>query len=119
MLRACEAIACMPARRKRIPSRPAAFSGFRAWTLDTGRRQLMAPDGVLVDLSGGEYELLLAFLRRPHIVLSRRAVGPFDRAIDVQVGRLRRKIEADPKDPALIKTVRGGGYVLASAVESR
>jgi len=48
-----------------------------------------------------------------------RAAGPFDRAIDVQVGRLRRKIEADPKNPALIKTVRGGGYVLASAVESR
>jgi len=128
MLRACEAIACMPARRKRIPSRPAAFSGFRAWTLYTGRRQLMAPDGVLVDLSGGEHERLLAFLRRPHIVLSRdqllditrgRAAGPFDRAIDVQVGRLRRKIEADPKDPTLIKTVRGGGYVLASAVESR
>jgi two-component system, OmpR family, response regulator len=77
----------------------------------------MAPDGVLVDLSGGEYELLLAFLRRPRIVLSwdqllditrGRAAGPFDRAIDVQVGRLRRKIEADPKDPTLIKTVRGG-----------
>ena len=48
-----------------------------------------------------------------------RAAGPFERAIDVQVGRLRRKIEADPKNPALIKTVRSGGYVLASAVESR
>jgi len=68
-----------------------------------------------------------AFLRRPHIVLTRdqmlditrgRAAGSFDRAIDVQVGRLRRKIEADPKNPSLIKTVRGG-YVLASAVESR
>jgi two-component system OmpR family response regulator len=101
---------------------------FSGWTLDTGRRQLVAPDGVLVDLSGGEYELLLAFLRRPHVVLTRdqllditrgRAAGPFDRAIDVQVGRLRRKIEADPKNPALIKTVRGGGYVLASAVERR
>ena len=83
---------------------------------------------MLVDLSGGEYELLLAFLRRPHVVLTRdqllditrgRAAGPFDRAIDVQVGRLRRKIEIDPKNPALIKTVRGGGYVLASAVERR
>jgi two-component system OmpR family response regulator len=98
---------------------------FSGWTLDTGRRQLVSPDGVLVDLSGGDYELLLAFLRRPHIVLTRdqllditrgRAAGPFDRAIDVQVGRLRRKIEADPKNPTLIKTVRGGGYVLASAV---
>jgi two-component system OmpR family response regulator len=98
---------------------------FSGWTLDAGRRQLAAPDGVLVDLSGGEYELLLAFLRSPQIVLNRdqlldasrgRLAGPFDRAIDVQVGRLRRKIEADPKNPALIKTVRGGGYVLASTV---
>ena len=106
-------------------SRRLKFSG---WTLDTGRRQLVAPDGVLVELSGGEYELLLALLRRPHIVLSRdqllditrgRFSGPFDRAIDMQVGRLRRKIEADPKNPVLIKTVRGGGYVLASAVERR
>jgi two-component system OmpR family response regulator len=102
--------------------------GFSGWTLDTGRRQLTAPDGVLVDLSGGEYELLLAFLERPHIVLTRdqlldtthgRYAGPFDRAIDMQVGRLRRKIEADPKNPTLIKTVRGGGYVLASQVEAR
>jgi two-component system OmpR family response regulator len=102
--------------------------GFSGWTLDTGRRQLTAPDGVLVDLSGGEYDLLLAFLERPHVVLTRdqllditrgRYGGPFDRAIDMQVGRLRRKIEADSKNPALIKTVRGGGYVLASQVEAR
>jgi two-component system, OmpR family, response regulator len=99
---------------------------FSGWRLDTGRRQLRAPDGVLVDLSGGEYELLVAFLDRPQIVLTRdqllditrgRYGGPFDRAIDMQVGRLRRKIEADPKRPTLIKTVRGGGYVLASSVE--
>jgi two-component system OmpR family response regulator len=112
-----------PIREKEAPlGRRLGFSG---WTLDTGRRQLAAPDGVLVDLSGGEYELLLAFLRSPHVVLNRdqlldatrgRLAGPFDRAIDVQVGRLRRKIEADPKNPTLIKTVRGGGYVLASAV---
>ena len=99
---------------------------FSGWTLDTGRRQLTAPDGVLVELSGGEYELLVAFLERPQIVLNRdqllditrgRFGGPFDRAIDMQVGRLRRKIETDPKIPTLIKTVRGGGYVLASEVE--
>jgi two-component system OmpR family response regulator len=99
---------------------------FSGWTLDTGRRQLTAPDGVLVELSGGEYELLVAFLERPQIVLTRdqlldvthgRSAGPFDRAIDMQVGRLRRKIEVDPKTPELIKTVRGGGYVLASQVE--
>ena len=101
---------------------------FSGWTLDVGRRQLKSQDGVLVVLSGGEYDLLLAFLERPQVVLSRdqlldvtrgRFAGPFDRAIDVQVGRLRRKVEADPKSPALIKTVRGGGYVLASTVERR
>ena len=103
-------------------SRILRFSG---WSLDTGRRQLKAPDGVLVDLSGREHELLLAFLEQPQIVLTRdqllditrgRFGGPFDRAIDMQVGRLRRKIEADPKNPTFIKTVRGGGYVLASGV---
>ncbi len=99
---------------------------FSGWTVDTSRRQLTAPDGVLVDLSSGEYELLVAFLEHPQIVLNRdqllditrgRFAGPFDRAIDMQVGRLRRKIEADPGNPTLIKTVRGGGYVLASQVE--
>lgn len=101
---------------------------FTGWSLDTGRRQLRSPDGVLVELSGGEYELLLCFLKSPHIVLTRdqlldctrgRMAGPFDRAIDVQVGRLRRKIEVDPKNPDLIKTVRGGGYVLASQVAKK
>jgi two-component system OmpR family response regulator len=100
---------------------------FSGWKLDTGRRQLTAPDGVLVELSGGEYELLLAFLKSPQIVLNRdqlldvtrgRMAGPFDRAIDVQVGRLRRKMEIDPKNPEMIKTVRGGGYVFASNVEA-
>jgi two-component system OmpR family response regulator len=98
---------------------------FSGWTLDTGRRQLHAPDGVLVELSGAEYELLVIFLKSPQIVLNRdqlleetrgRIAGPFDRTIDVQVGRLRRKIEPDPKNPELIKTVRGGGYVLAANV---
>lgn len=121
-----------PAASETSGPAPAVGSGrrllFSGWRLDTGRRQLTAPDGVLVELSGGEYELLIAFLERPQIVLTRdqllditrgRFAGPFDRAIDVQVARLRRKIEADPKNPALIKTVRGGGYVLASTVEGR
>lgn len=116
----------LPAEEESKPAGQAlAFSG---WSLDTGRRQLRSPDGVLVDLSGGEYELLLAFLKSPHVVLTRdqlldytrgRQSGPFDRSIDVQVGRLRRKIEVDPKNPEIIKTVRGGGYVLASMVERR
>lgn len=110
---------------KSSASRVLRFSG---WILDSSRRRLTSPDGVLVDLSGGEYELLVALLERPQIVLNRdqllditrgRFAGPFDRAIDMQIGRLRRKIEADPKNPTLIKTVRGGGYVLASTVERR
>jgi two-component system, OmpR family, response regulator len=114
-----------PSTPKEAAQRSGLFS-FSGWTLDTGRRQLRSPDGVLVELTGGEYELLSAFLKNPHAVLNRdqlldetrgRIAGPFDRTIDVQVGRLRRKIEADPKNPELIKTVRGGGYVLASNVE--
>jgi two-component system OmpR family response regulator len=107
------------------PKQTGAFS-FLGWTLDTSRRQLHSPDGVLVELSGAEYELLILFLKNPNMVLNRdqlldetrgRIAGPFDRTIDVQVGRLRRKIEIDPKNPEIIKTVRGGGYVLAANVE--
>ena len=101
---------------------------FAGWVMDKARRRLTSPDGVLVDLSGGEFELLHALLKSPQIILSReqlleatqgRMCGPFDRSVDVQIGRLRRKIEVDPKNPEIIKTVRGGGYVLASDVEQR
>ena len=77
-------------------------------------------------LSGGEFGLLAALAGHPQRVLSRdqlldlargREAQPFDRSIDVQVSRLRRKIEADPQNPKLIKTVRGGGYMFASDVE--
>lgn len=104
-------------------SRRIAFAG---WVLDTARRELLSPDGVAVDLSGAEYDMLLAFLEHPQRVLSRdqlmevakRRAGadPFDRTVDVQVGRLRRKIEPDEGSPALIKTVRGAGYVLVADV---
>lgn len=92
---------------------------FDRWTVDTGRRELAGPDGVAVPLSTGEFLLLVAFLERPRLVLTRdqlldltrgREAGPFDRAIDNQVSRLRRKIEVDPKNPLLIKTHWGGGY---------
>lgn len=98
---------------------------FAGWTLDPGRRLLRSADGVLVDLTSGEFDLLLAFLLHPQQVLSRdqlldlargRIAGPEDRTIDVQVGRLRRKLELNPKAPEIIKTVRGGGYVLAVEV---
>jgi two-component system OmpR family response regulator len=101
---------------------------FAGWRLDVPRRRLTSSDGVLAEMTSGEFDLLLAFLRHPHQVLSRdqlldlargRVSGPFDRTIDVQVGRLRRKMEADPKTPELFKTVRGGGYVLACDVRAR
>ncbi len=99
---------------------------FAGWTLDLARRRLGSPDDVIVDLSAGEFDLLVAFAEHPQRVLSRdqlldlthgRAAAPFDRSIDIQVSRLRRKIEADPKAPELIMTVRGGGYMFAAAVE--
>lgn len=101
---------------------------FAGWCLDVGRRQLHSPDGVLVELTSGEFNLLYAFCTNPQRVLTRdqlldlargRVSGPFDRTIDVQVGRLRRKLEADPKKPEILKTVRGGGYMLAAEVSAR
>ena len=88
-------------------------------------RQLYSAKNALVPLRAGEFELLLAFVERPQRVLSRdqlldlsrgRSANAFDRSIDVQVSRLRRKIEPDPKEPTLIKTVRSGGYILAANV---
>lgn len=106
-----------------------AQRGFRfdGWTVDLLRRELTNRDGVLVDLSGGEFDLLLAFLEAPNRVLSRdhlldaarnRVSGSFDRSIDVLVSRLRRKIEQGANDvPATIKTVRGAGYLFLPKVE--
>jgi two-component system OmpR family response regulator len=99
---------------------------FAGWRLDLGNRELTSPDGVLVALSAGEFGLLAALASHPQRVLSRdqlldlargREAQAFDRSIDVQVSRLRRKIEADPREPTLIKTVRGGGYLFTPKVE--
>ena len=99
---------------------------FQTWELDKTARQLKSPDDLEISLSSGEYMLLLAFLERPQQVLSRdrlldltrnRSAAPFDRSIDIQISRLRSKIEEDPKNPQLIKTIRGGGYILTTAVE--
>jgi two-component system OmpR family response regulator len=99
---------------------------FAGWTLDTSTRNLMAPDGVIISLSGAEYRLLGVLLGRPDHVFSRdelmeltqrRGIDPFDRSIDVQVSRLRRRLRDDGKVPAIIKTVRSEGYVLAADVE--
>jgi two-component system, OmpR family, response regulator len=100
-----------------------AFSG---WTLKTNEQALYDPGGVLVTLSSGEYRMLEALVTRAGQVLNRdqlldltrgREGGPFDRAIDNQVSRLRRKIEIDPKDPQHIKTIWGGGYRFCSPVQ--
>ena len=100
---------------------------FAHWTLDMDRRWLMSDNGAEESLSNSEFRLLATFLERPRIVLSReqlldltagRVAGPFDRTIDNQVSRLRRKIEADPMRPKIITTVRNGGYSLSSDVEA-
>lgn len=100
---------------------------FNGWTIDIGKRNLTNPDGVLVALTAGEFDLLIALAERPQRVLNRdqlldltrgREADPFDRSVDVQLSRLRRKVEKDPKDPELIKTVRGGGYMFTADVES-
>ncbi|MBR0683239.1 response regulator transcription factor [Roseomonas eburnea] len=98
---------------------------FAGWALDTRRRELAAPDGTSVDLSGGEYDMLLAFCEHPQRVLSRdqlldlarnRVSDSIDRSVDVMVSRLRRKLEPTDESPALIKTIRGAGYMFIPAV---
>lgn len=100
---------------------------FAHWTLDLVARHLIAADGVIVALSGGEFKLLRVFLERPNRILNRDQIldfmkgeewEPFDRSIDVQVSRLRRRLRDDGKHPTLIKTVRGEGYVLAAQIEA-
>ena len=107
------------------PSQPPAHYRFDRWRLDTGRRELLRDDGVTIPLSTGEYDLLIAFVERPQRVLSRdqlldlargRTANALDRSIDTQVSRLRRKLELDPSNPNIIKTVWGGGYVFTLAV---
>jgi len=113
----------MPNIRDTTPDKRFRFSG---WQLDAGRRELIGTDEIAVPLSSAEFKLLLVFLQRPHMVLSReqlldltagRSLEPFERSIDNQVSRLRKKIEPDPKNPSIIKTVWGGGYVMAIEVE--
>lgn len=112
-------------RRSRMEAaQPSAPRGrhlhFAGWTMDLARRELTSPEGATVDLSGAEYDTLLAFVEHPHRVLSRdqllelsrnRAGEVFDRSVDVLVSRLRKKIELEAGDQAIIKTVRGSGYM--------
>ena len=121
------ALAAIGAVASWVPARAQdSGSGSAARFVQVRGRELVSPEGVLVPLSGGEFALLAAFVTHPQRVLSRdqlldlargRDAQPFDRAIDVQVSRLRRKLEADPREPTLIKTVRGGGYFFSPPVE--
>jgi DNA-binding response OmpR family regulator len=108
---------------------PTATSGsrlrFEGWLLDIGARRLSDTAGSEVALTGGEFDLLCTFVQHPGRVLSRdfllettrgREAAPFDRTIDVQVGRLRRKLEPDAAEPRIIKSVRGAGYLFVPAV---
>ncbi|BBK38127.1 DNA-binding response regulator [Allostella sp. ATCC 35155] len=125
-----ELLARIRAVLRRAGTRDAAAAGrsrlaFAGWVLDPRRRELLDPDGAVVDLTAGEYDLLFALVARPHRVLSReflleqsgRLTDPFDRSIDVQVSRLRRKLERGAGEQGLIKTVRGAGYLFQPDVE--
>jgi two-component system OmpR family response regulator len=111
----------LPKKQEAAPRRYA----FDRWTLDTGRRELTGDDGIAVLLSTAEFRLLIALVERPRLVLTReqlldltsgRDTQPFDRSIDNQISRLRRKVEPDPADPQLIKTIWGDGYQFTADV---
>jgi two-component system, OmpR family, response regulator len=98
---------------------------FAGWSIDTATRNLTSPKGVVIALSGTDFRLLKIFLDHPNRVLTRdqlidlmlsRDAGPFDRAIDVQVSRLRQRLGEDAKEPVIIKTIRGQGYLFAAHV---
>ena len=120
VLRRTEAL---PPRRDPIPE---GIVRFAQWRLDTAQRHLLDDDGVVVPLSTAEFKLLTTLIDHPGMVLSRdqlldltagREARVFDRSIDNQVSRLRRKIEADPKTPSIIKTHWGGGYSFVAEIE--
>lgn len=118
---------------RRASELPAAFTEdtpslliFEGWRLDLGLRRLYSPDSVRIRLTSGEFDLLVAFCQHPLQTLTRdqlldltrgRIPSALDRSIDIQVSRLRRKIEIDPKDPKFIQTVRSGGYMFSTQVD--
>jgi len=121
----------VPADKPAPQALPAGAAGggealhFQGWTMDLLRRELRKPDGTAATLTSAEFELLRVFATHPNRVLNRdqlmelvkgREWEAYDRAVDTLIVRLRKKIEADPSHPALIKTVRGAGYVFAAPV---
>ncbi|MFJ4194163.1 MULTISPECIES: response regulator [unclassified Pseudomonas] len=127
-----ELLARLRSVQRRTGERPAQASeptrpviGFAGWRLDITCRELRSPDNVMIPLSGGEFDLLVLFLEHPQRILTREQLidmthgqghDVYDRSIDVQVSRLRRKIEPDSKRPDLIRTVRNGGYMFSAKV---
>ena len=116
-----------PAGAAAVEAAPRRYR-FAEWELDLAARRLLDPAGREVALTGGEFDLLSVFLAHPGRVLSRdflleqtrrREAAPFDRTIDVQVGRLRKKLEVDVDDPRIIKSVRSAGYILVPPVSGR
>lgn len=118
---------------RRSQAMPASFEDvsahrklcFNGWTLDIAARHLLNPNGLVIMLSGAEFRLLKVFLEHPNRVLNRdqllnltqgRDADAFDRSIDIQISRLRQKLDDDARSPQVIKTVRNGGYVLSAAV---
>ena len=110
-----------------IPNETKSSLVFEGWNLDIMVRALTSPSGEPVSVSSGEFSLLKAFAEHPNRVLSRDQLldythdldtPAFDRSVDVQIARLRKKIEPDPQSPTLIKTVRNAGYIFAAKVES-
>lgn len=114
-----------PAAPTAMPAKDGGLLCFQDWRLDLLKRELRDPQGTLIALTTGEFELLAVFARHPNRVLNRdqlmelskgREWAAYDRAIDTQIARLRKKIEADSDNPSLIKTVRGAGYIFAVTV---
>jgi len=112
-------------RSNRLQVQGQRVYSFNTWLVNVDERTLMSVDGVNVPMGDAEFRLLLAFVTRPGQVLSRsqlldladaREADPFDRSIDNRIVRLRRKLEEDPANPSLIKTVRSGGYVFTAQV---
>jgi two-component system OmpR family response regulator len=108
-----------------VSDRTRPVLAFAGWHLDITCRELRSPENVMIPLSGGEFDLLVVFLEHPQRILTREQLidlthghghDAFDRSIDVQVSRLRRKIEPDSKRPDLIRTVRNGGYMFSTQV---
>ncbi len=105
-----------------MPAQPRRYASFGGWTLDCAAHTLRSADGAELLLGSAEAQVLRAFIERPHQILRREQLlgqhdlSPMDRSIDVRISRLRRKLESDPQNPRIIKTVYGAGYMFSAAV---